>query len=132
MSAASQVGHEAEVTCVDWCPVGWKLATCADDMRHRLWELDNEDRVEPSDLAGWADMRPRAYDDDVGRRRPYREDAKLDGFHELQMVSCIMSDVQGTQWTAKSRSEGLRPFGKMYQDVVTRAGPDGTVRVCRC
>lgn len=35
-------GHNAEVTCVDWCQSGWKLATCADDTEHRIWELHPE------------------------------------------------------------------------------------------
>lgn len=33
-------GHEVEVTCVDWCKVGWRIASCGDDMKHRLWEMD--------------------------------------------------------------------------------------------
>ena len=33
-------GHESEVTCVDWSKNGtWKLATCADDMMHRIWRI---------------------------------------------------------------------------------------------
>lgn len=30
-------GHEAEVTCVEWCSKDLRLITCADDMRHRTW-----------------------------------------------------------------------------------------------
>ncbi|TRY74575.1 hypothetical protein TCAL_09741 [Tigriopus californicus] len=40
--SACLTGHNAEVTCVDWCQSGWKLATCADDMEHRLWEWHPE------------------------------------------------------------------------------------------
>jgi len=31
--------HEAEVSCVSWARGGWTLATCSDDVRHRLWRL---------------------------------------------------------------------------------------------
>ncbi len=37
---ARLTGHDVEVTCVDWCGTGWKLASCGDDVKHRLWELD--------------------------------------------------------------------------------------------
>ena len=34
-------GHQpdTEVTCVDWCKRGLKLATCGDDFRHFLWRV---------------------------------------------------------------------------------------------
>lgn len=41
-------GHSAEVTCVAWCDVNWRLVTCADDMHHFIWEPNrsNDDNVE--------------------------------------------------------------------------------------
>ncbi len=32
-------GHEAEVTCVEWCSKDLRLITCGDDLKHRTWRL---------------------------------------------------------------------------------------------
>ncbi|XP_023723106.1 protein lethal(2)denticleless [Cryptotermes secundus] len=53
----SLVGHRAEVTCVQWCPVGdTKIATCSDDARHRIWRVgcEFEDDNYPEMLRGRA------------------------------------------------------------------------------
>lgn len=35
-------GHDSEVTCVEWSKSGWRLATCSDDMNHRIWRVCGE------------------------------------------------------------------------------------------
>lgn len=47
-------GHESEVTCVDWSRKGWRLATCSDDLKHRIWRLRGPHEIEKGDLNGEA------------------------------------------------------------------------------
>ncbi|PSN39890.1 Protein lethal(2)denticleless [Blattella germanica] len=54
---ACLTGHGAEVTSVQWCPVGdTKIVTCSDDARHRIWEvgLEFEGENDAVELRGWA------------------------------------------------------------------------------
>jgi denticleless len=48
-------GHESEVTCVDWSKDGWRLATCSDDMKHRIWRMRGDQELERNDIHGEAE-----------------------------------------------------------------------------
>ena len=50
-------GHEAEVTCVEWCSNDFRLVTCGDDMKHRTWRLVNDkSKIDPNDISGEAKL----------------------------------------------------------------------------
>ncbi|XP_069681957.1 protein lethal(2)denticleless isoform X2 [Periplaneta americana] len=56
---ACLVGHGAEVTSVQWCPVGdTKIVTCSDDARHRVWQVGHEfeDDNDAVQLRGWVEV----------------------------------------------------------------------------
>ena len=46
-------GHQAEVTCVEWCSNDFRLVTCGDDMKHRTWRIViDKSSVDPNDVSG--------------------------------------------------------------------------------
>ncbi|GLV39921.1 lethal-(2)-denticleless [Carabus blaptoides fortunei] len=49
----SLVGHSAEVTCVAWCQKGGiKLVTCSDDMKHKIWQVYDEQSCDDWEVKG--------------------------------------------------------------------------------
>lgn len=49
----SLVGHSAEVTCVAWCQKGGiKLVTCSDDMKHKIWQVYDEESCDNWEIKG--------------------------------------------------------------------------------
>ncbi|XP_018331822.1 protein lethal(2)denticleless [Agrilus planipennis] len=47
------VGHQAEVTCVAWCP-SYEIAiiTCSDDLKHKFWKVGDEETSDNWEVEG--------------------------------------------------------------------------------
>ena len=50
------LGHESDVTCVEWSKFNWKLATCSDDMMHRIWRVQPKDPSKEEFIHGQAEL----------------------------------------------------------------------------
>ena len=50
------LGHESDVTCVEWSKFSWKLATCSDDMMHRIWRIQPKDPAKEEFIHGQAEL----------------------------------------------------------------------------
>lgn len=50
------LGHESDVTCVEWSKFSWKLATCSDDMMHRIWRIQPKDPSQQEFIHGQAEL----------------------------------------------------------------------------
>ena len=50
------LGHESDVTCVEWSKFSWKLATCSDDMMHRIWRIQPKDPSKQEFIHGQAEL----------------------------------------------------------------------------
>ncbi len=48
-------GQDNEVTCVDWSKTDWRLATCSDDMKHRIWRIQANNQADDNEIVGHAD-----------------------------------------------------------------------------
>ncbi len=66
-------GHESAVTCVEWSKAEWKLATCADDMMHRIWRIQPSTTTDPLYIHGRAEAMPNV-------QYPSKQDLKVTNF----------------------------------------------------
>lgn len=49
-------GHESQVTCAEWNKFDYTLATCADDMMHRIWRVQSDEQIEQQLIHGRAEV----------------------------------------------------------------------------